>query len=71
MRYETNWKPTSVNSMMISWSYGSDGTGVVILGVKDPMGIEQRTEIFNAFSDEEGLAILKALGVDPVNEKLV
>lgn len=71
MRYETNWKPTSVNSMIVSWSYRSDGKGSVVLGVKDPMGIEQRTEILNIFLDEEGLAILKALGVDPVNEKLV
>ena len=71
MRYETNWKPTSVNSMIVSWSYRSDGKGSVVLGVKDPMGIEQRTEILNVFLDEEGLVILRALGVDPVNEKLV
>ena len=52
------------DSLILSWSYHEDGKGVVILGDKDPLGIEQRIRVLDSKFDEEGLEILRALGVE-------
>lgn len=52
------------DSMILSWSYHEDGKGVVIIGEKDPLGIKQRIRIIDSKFDEEGLKILRALGVE-------
>ena len=54
-----------VGSIMLSWCYDSDGKGVVIMGLKDPMSIDgSRIDIKQAWTDEEGLEKLKGLGID-------
>ena len=52
------------DSLLLSWSYREDGKGVVIIGEKDPLGIEQRIKIVDSKFDKEGLEILKTLGVE-------
>ena len=36
----------------------------MVIGDKDPLGIEQRIRVVDAKFDEEGLEILRALGVE-------
>ena len=65
---ELNWKPSENNSVIVSWDYSSkDGSGLVIIGARDPLGIEQRIEIVNVLTNEEGLDILRKLGIDPLD----
>lgn len=54
----------STGSVILSWSYGDDGTGVVIMGRKDPTSMDENMEILGAWSDEDGLNRLKNLGID-------
>lgn len=57
-------KIKKIDSAILSWSYGDDGTGVVIMGRKDPTSIDENMEIIGAWSDEDGLNRLKNLGID-------
>ena len=57
-------KIKKIDSVFLSWSYGDDGTGVVIMGRKDPTSIDEKMEILGAWSDEDGLNRLKNLGID-------
>lgn len=57
-------KIKKIDSVILSWSYGDDGTGVVIMGRKDPTSIDENMEILGAWSDEDGLNCLKNLGID-------
>lgn len=52
------------DSLIISWSYLKDGSGIVIVGEKDPLGIEQRIRPVDVLQDEKGLELLKYLGVE-------
>ena len=63
---DVNWNTSLSNSALISWSYDKDGNGIVLIGVKDPLGIEERTEIIRVATDSDGIDILKALGVSPL-----
>lgn len=52
-------------SVILSWCYDENSKGVVIMAEKDPLSIDgTRTKIKNAWTDEEGLAKLKELGID-------
>lgn len=57
-------KIKKIDSVILSWSYGDDGTGVVIMGRKDPTSIDEKMEILGAWIDEDGLNRLKNLGID-------
>lgn len=57
-------KMSSNASIVLSWSYDDRGNGVVIMGEKDPLGIEQRINIVQVWQDEVGIAILKELDID-------
>ena len=57
-------KIKKIDNVILSWSYGDDGTGVVIMGRKDPTSINENMEILGAWSDEDGLNRLKNLGID-------
>lgn len=57
-------KIKKIGSVILSWSYGDDGTGVVIMGRKDPTSIDENMEILGAWIDEDGLDRLKNLGID-------
>ena len=57
-------KKSFKDSLILSWSFHDDGVGVVLIGDKDPLGIEQRIRVIDAKFDEEGLELLKALGVE-------
>lgn len=71
MAKELNWKPSKSNSVIVSWDYSSkDGSGLVLIGAKDPLGIEQRLEIVNVLTNEDGLDILRKLGIDPLDGKI-
>lgn len=52
------------DSFIIAWNYNDDGEGIVTIGDKDPLGIEQRIRILDAIPNEKGLDILKYLGVE-------
>ena len=52
------------DSLILSWSFYEDGIGTLLIGDKDPLGIEQRIRVIDAKFDEEGLELLKALGVE-------
>lgn len=52
------------DSFIIAWNYNDDGEGIVTIGDKDPLGIEQRIRILDAIPNEKGLDILKCLGVE-------
>lgn len=52
------------DSFIIAWNYNDDGEGIVTIGDKDPLGIEQRIRILDAIPNEKGLDILKRLGVE-------
>lgn len=51
-------------SIVLSWSYGDNGEGVVVIGRKNPLSINSDMEILNAWVNEEGLDKLKQLGID-------
>lgn len=55
-------------SVILSWCYDENSKGVVIVAEKDPLSILSidgtRTKIKNAWTDAEGLAKLKELGID-------
>lgn len=57
-------KMCSNSSVILSWSYDDHGNGVVIMGEKDPLGIEQRINIVQVWKDEVGISILKELDID-------
>lgn len=53
------------DSVIVSWEFdGSVENGVVLIGRKDPLGIEQRIEIVDSKIGEEGLDILSKLGIE-------
>lgn len=52
------------DSLMLSWSYDKSGKGILLVGEKDPLGIKQRLRVIDALNDEEGLDILKRLGIE-------
>lgn len=60
---DTNWKVTLSNSALVSWSYTKDGEGLVLIGVRDPLGIDERMEIRTVATNEDGIDILKAMGI--------
>lgn len=57
-------KMSSNSSVILSWSYDDRGNGVVIMGEKDPLGIEQRIKPIQVWQDEVGISILKELDID-------
>lgn len=57
-------KMSSNSSVILSWSYDDQGNGVVIMGEKDPLGIEQRIKPIRVWQDEVGISILKELDID-------
>lgn len=57
-------KMSSNSSVILSWSYDDHGNGVVIMGEKDPLGIEQRIKPIQVWQDEAGISILKELDID-------
>ena len=57
-------KMSSNASIVLSWSYDDHGNGVVIMGEKDPLGIEQRIKVVQVWQDEVGISILKELDID-------
>lgn len=55
-------------SVILSWCYDENKKGIVIMAEKDPLSIDgTRTEIKGAWTDEEGLAKLKELGIDSLH----
>ena len=54
-------KKSFKDSLILSWSYQ---VGTLVIGEKDPLGIVQRIRVVDAKFDEEGLEILRALGVE-------
>ena len=57
-------KMSSNSSVILSWSYDNHGNGIVVMGEKDPLGIEQRINIVQVWQDEVGISILKELDID-------
>lgn len=57
-------KMSSNSSVILSWSYDDQGNGVVIMGEKDPLGIEQRIKPIQVWQDEVGISILKELDIE-------
>lgn len=58
---------TKNDSVIISWNYEKDGDdlkGIVLIGEKDPLGIEQRIKIIEAYKDSDGVEFLNKLGID-------
>lgn len=58
---------TKNDSVIISWNYEKDGgdlKGIVLIGEKDPLGIDQRIRILDALPGELGLKFLKNIGVE-------
>ena len=57
----------NTGSIILSWSYKDDGEGVVVMGRKNPLSINNDSdicmEILNAWVNEEGLDKLKQLGI--------
>lgn len=53
-----------IDSLIVSWSYDDKGNGIVTIGDKDPLGIDQRIRILDALSGELGLKFLKNIGVE-------
>lgn len=51
------------DSVVVSWSY-DDEKGIVLVGHKDPFGIFQRMIPVGSFQDEDGLTLLKMLGIN-------
>lgn len=57
-------KMSSNSSVILSWSYDDRGNGIVIMGEKDPLGIEQRIKPIQVWKDEVGISILKELDIE-------
>lgn len=55
-------------SVIVSWDYDSDGKGIVLIGEKDPLGIQQRINVIDAKTDKDGLEALSGLGIDIFKE---
>ena len=54
----------STGSVILSWSYDAQGKGVVVMGRKDPLSLTgTRTEIINAWENQDGLDKLATLGI--------
>lgn len=54
----------STGSVILSWSYDSDGEGVLIMGRKDPLSMNGDMEILNAWVNDDGLEKLKQFGIE-------
>lgn len=52
------------DSVIISWDYSGSGEGFVLVGEKDPLGIEQRIHILDVLSGDSGLSALHGLGIE-------
>lgn len=55
-------------SVIVSWDYDNNGKGIVLIGEKDPLGIQQRINIIDAKTDKDGLEALSGLGIDIFKE---
>lgn len=64
--YDILTEHKNTGSIILSWSYGDNGEGVVVMGRKNPLSINSDMEILNAWVNEEGLDKLKQLGIDPI-----
>lgn len=54
----------STGSVILSWSYNSDGEGVLIMGRKNPLSMNSDMEILNAWVNDDGLEKLKQFGIE-------
>ena len=54
----------STGSVILSWSYDSDGEGVLIMGRKNPLSMNGDMEILNAWVNDNGLEKLKQFGIE-------
>lgn len=54
----------STGSVILSWSYNSDGEGVLIMGRKNPLSMNGDMEILNAWVNDDGLEKLKQFGIE-------
>ena len=54
----------STGSVILSWSYDSDGEGVLIMGRKNPLSMNGDMEILNAWVNDDGLDKLKQFGIE-------
>lgn len=54
----------STGSVILSWSYDSDGEGVLIMGRKNPLSMNGDMEILNAWVNNDGLEKLKQFGIE-------
>lgn len=53
----------STGSVILSWSYNSDGEGVLVMGRKNPLSMNNDMEILNAWINDDGLEKLKQFGI--------
>lgn len=53
----------STGSIILSWSYSSNGEGVLVMGRKNPLSMNSDMEILNAWVNDDGLEKLKQLGI--------
>ena len=54
----------STGSVILSWSYNSDGEGVLVMGRKNPLSMNGDMEILNAWVNDDGLEKLKQFGIE-------
>ena len=54
----------STGSVILSWSYDSEGEGVLIMGRKNPLSMNSDMEILNAWVNDDGLEKLKQFGIE-------
>lgn len=54
----------STGSVILSWSYNSDGEGVLVMGRKNPLSMNSDMEILNAWVNDDGLEKLKQFGIE-------
>lgn len=54
----------STGSVILSWSYNSDGEGVLIMGRKNPLSMNGDMEILNAWVNDDGLNKLRQFGIE-------
>ena len=54
----------STGSVILSWSYNSDGEGVLIMGRKNPLSMNGDMDILNAWVNDDGLEKLKQFGIE-------
>ena len=57
-------KINKIDSVILSWSYNSDGEGVLIMGRKNPLSMNSDMEILNAWVNDNGLEKLKQFGIE-------